>query len=551
MEKIKIVIVDDEARIRRGIERMVRSCGDEWEIIGTYSDGQEAYDALVGHTTSFDLLLTDVRMPEMDGLSLVKELKNHLSFLTIFISGYDDFQYLQTAIREGAVDYILKPIDRELFQIQLNEVKQKILTIQMDRHEMDVMQKKASRLEYTEQIQLLSEMTWHEDKDISFLDWTKQFPNGGYYLINISVEHAFSKTKEFSSMEWNKWTLAAEKVIEETLTSFFYNSTRKYWWWRGGKFSYWLLLFHGDDCSDPSFITETEQFSEKVRYLIKRETPFTASIALGNEFFDLSQIVYMKNKLQKMLEFRMIEGSNRIFRPEISKYNTQEESKGISLSFHKTIEYILNAFEQENREELLHSLQFFFQELDKLPSPVQIKKAVHFLLVRIVNCYMKNGYIEDAPLFSEALQMTKDAPNLLQLKDSIKQWVLKVMSKMNTVHNREHKPIQVAKDWINTHLHENITIKKIAQQVYMNPNYFCDYFKVQTGETVLDYVTTARLEKAKEMLERTDLKVYDISVQVGYQDTKYFSRLFKQWMGQTPTQFREKQLTQPKNNSAI
>lgn len=552
MEKIKTIIVDDEARIRRGIERLVRSCGDEWEIIGTFSDGQEAYEALMKDSISFDLLLTDVRMPEMDGLSLVKELKKCFSFLTIFISGYDDFQYLQTAIREGAVDYILKPIDREQFQIQLNQVKQKVLSIQKEQNEKQLMQEKASKQEYTEQIQLLSEMTWNEDKDISFLDWTKQFSNGSYCLVNVSVEHAFSKTKEFTSEDWKTWTLAEEKIIEESVSSFFKNGIRRSWWWRGGKLSYWILVFHGEESSDPAFFTDTDQISDRVKDLIQRETPFTASIAISNEFFDLSQIVYLKSKLQQLLEFRMIEGSNQIFRPDILRNNMEDESKGISLSLLKPIEHILNSLEQETEEELLRSLQIFFKELDSLSSPIQINKAVHYLFVRIINTMMENNaYYEDTQLYLEATQMTHNAANLMQLKDHIKQWSLIIMSKMKTYHNRQHKPIQVAKDWIKNNLHENITIKKIAQQVYMNPNYFCDYFKAQTGETILDYVTIARLEKAKELLEKTDLKVYDISIKVGYQDTKYFSRLFKQWMGQTPTQYREKLFKKINENHSV
>jgi two-component system response regulator YesN len=73
----------------------------------------------------------------------------------------------------------------------------------------------------------------------------------------------------------------------------------------------------------------------------------------------------------------------------------------------------------------------------------------------------------------------------------------------------------------------------------MSPTYFSNFFKAQTGETILDYVTKCRLEKAKDLLGTTDLKIYDISTQLGYQDTKYFSRLFKQWYGQSPSQYRE------------
>ena len=102
--------------------------------------------------------------------------------------------------------------------------------------------------------------------------------------------------------------------------------------------------------------------------------------------------------------------------------------------------------------------------------------------------------------------------------------------------------IQKAKDYIQDHLGESITIKLIAQQVYMSPTYFSVYFKEQTGETILDYITKTRLKKATDLLETTDLKIYDIAVQLGYQDTKYFSRLFRQWYGYTPSQYREAHL---------
>lgn len=538
--KIRTIIVDDEARIRRGIERMVRSCGEEWEIVGVFSDGLEVYEAVLNESISFDLLLSDIKMPEMDGLTLNKELKKHLSFLTIFISGYDDFQFLQTALREGAVNYILKPIDKEQFQLQLKEVKQKILTIQKEKQEFLQIQDKASKLDYTKQIQILSEITWNEERDISYLDWTRQFPSGSYQLIHISVDQVLSKTKGFSSEDWNTWIFAIENILEETLSKKFQIDFVKSWWWRGSKFNYWVLLLNENDTRNPDFSAITEQFAEDFRFSIQYFTPFTTSIALGNEFSDLTLFSNMKNQLLTLLQFRIIQGGNQIFQSNLIKSFTVHKSKGITSSILKYTEQILNSFEQGKKEELIHSLQGFFREVESLSSPVDINEAVHYLVIRIVNSWMEHdGYSEDPDLLTEALQMTKNAANLVQLKDSIKLWVLKVMSKMTVLKNNQHNPIQVAKEWIKSNLHENITIKKIAQQVYMNPNYFCDYFKNQTGETILDYVTTVRLEKAKELLEKTDLKIYDLALQVGYQDTKYFSRLFKQLIGQTPSQYRD------------
>jgi two-component system, response regulator YesN len=537
MTLIRTVIVDDEGRIRRGIERMVRSLGDEWEIVGTFSDGLEVYDAVINQSLSFDLLISDIRMPEMDGLTLNKKLKSHLSFLTIFISGFDDFEYLQTALRDGAVNYILKPIDKEQFQIQMDEVKQKIQMLYKEKQEWHIMQEKASQLEYTKQLQLLSEMTWNEEKDIAYLDWIRQFPSGCYQLIHISMDQIFSQTREF---DWNSWTQKIENILEETVAGSIRVHQINSWWWRGSKLNYWMMLQIQDKAYAPNFLSISREFAEKLRISIHKSTHVTVSVALGHEFNDLALFSNMKNELHTLLQFRMIQGGNQVFETDLFEDIKVQKSKGISSSILKFTEQVINSFAQGKRDELLKALQGFFREIESLSSPIMINETIHYLLIGIVNNWIENdGYREDPDLLTDALNISKNAANFTQLKDRVKMWIVQVMEKMTDLKKEQHNPIQVAKEWIKNNLGSNISIKKIAQQVYMNPNYFCDYFKNQTGETILDYVTSARLEKAKELLEKTDKKIYDISLSVGYQDTKYFSRLFKQWIGQTPSQFRE------------
>ncbi|MEH7414878.1 helix-turn-helix domain-containing protein [Neobacillus drentensis] len=549
MTQIRTVIVDDEGRIRRGIERMVRSLGDEWEIVGVFSDGLEVYEAVINQSLSFDLLISDIRMPEMDGLTLNKKLKSQLSFLTIFISGFDDFEYLQTALRDGAVNYILKPIDKEQFQIQMDEVKQKIQMLNKEKQEWHRMQEKASQLEYTKQLQLLSEMTWNEEKDIAYLEWIRQFPSGCYQLIHISIDQIYSQTRENLPEDWNSWTQSIENIVEETVAGSIRVHQINSWWWRGNKLNYWILLQIQDKAYAPNFLSISREFAEKLRISIHKLTPVTVSVALGQEFNDLALFSDMKNELHSLLQFRMIQGGNQVFETDLLEGIKVQKSKGISSSILKFTEQVINSFAQGKRDDLLKALQGFFREIESLSSPVMINEAVHYLLIGIVNNWIENdGYSEDPNLLTDALNITKNAANFIQLKDRVKMWIVHVMEKMTDLKKEQHNPIQVAKEWIKNNLGDNISIKKIAQQVYMNPNYFCDYFKNQTGETILDYVTSARLEKAKELLEKTDLKIYDISLSVGYQDTKYFSRLFKQWIGQTPSQFREQFSKTPTEN---
>jgi len=98
--------------------------------------------------------------------------------------------------------------------------------------------------------------------------------------------------------------------------------------------------------------------------------------------------------------------------------------------------------------------------------------------------------------------------------------------------------IELATKWILDNLGENITIEKISSKVFMNPSYFSEYFKRKTGETVLDFVTRKRMEKAISLLQTTNIKIYEVSTLTGYTDTKYFSKLFKKYYGVLPSQIR-------------
>ncbi|SMQ63460.1 two-component system, response regulator YesN [Bacillus sp. OV166] len=540
MTTIKTIIVDDEARIRRGIERLVRSCGEEWEVIGTFSDGQEAYEAMTTCDEVVDLVITDVQMPEMDGLTLVKELKKSHSFFALIISGFDDFKYLQTALREGAVNYILKPVEREQFRVQMQEVKEKIMNKRNELREWEKVQETALQLTYTKQVQLLSEVTWNADTDLSLLDWTRLFPKGNYQLVYISVDQILSKTKGFNTEEWETWNFAVENIMSELIINDFHVPGVQNWWWRSGKLNFWLLLLNEEQERETSFESITEHFVGQLRNAIQRHTPFTVSIALGGEFEELSLLLSYRDQLLSLIQFRMIQGGNKVFQLDLIKTISDENPKGITSSVYKHVEQTIHALERGAEEEIVKSLQEFFSEIAALSSPVLIEEAVQYLSIRIVNRWMEHdGFGEDPYVLTEAMQLTKHAANFTQLKDSVKHWVLNVMKNMRALTYDQSSPVQQAKEWIQNNLGESITIKKIANYVYMNPNYFCEYFKNQTGETVLDYVTRSRLEKAKELLGTTDLKIYDISCQIGYQDTKYFSRLFKQWMGQSPSQYRE------------
>ena len=158
MEKIKVIVVDDEPRILKRMVRMVEDDGEVWEIIGAFSDGKEAIEKIEEKSLRFDLLLTDVQMPEITGLQLIKRLKDKMSFESIIISGFDDFVYLQSAIKEGVSNYLLKPVHREQLKEVLLQIQKKIETKRKEEKEKQQLQRKAEELDYTKQIYYLSQL---------------------------------------------------------------------------------------------------------------------------------------------------------------------------------------------------------------------------------------------------------------------------------------------------------------------------------------------------------------------------------------------------------
>ncbi|MCM3408398.1 response regulator [Metabacillus litoralis] len=536
---IKTILVDDEARLRRGVERLVKAQGEDWEIVGSFSSGDECLKLVQEQNLHFDLLITDVKMPGIDGLTLIKELKQIASFHAMVISGFDDFQFLQTAIREGASDYLIKPIDRDDFNKQLEKIKNKIVSNWHDSQYLEEVQLKASQLTHVKQLQLLSEMTWKQD--LSQLEWTKDFPNGQYLLMYISMDNLSSKSKLFQKEDWKAWSFALDNICEE-MTENLSSSFNIIWRWKGEDLSFWMLLHGQDSIQEESFVRETIQFADKVKQNIKKYTPFTCSIAVSRKINDLTLLASLKEELLTYIQFRLLLGHNQVITSATIEECKSNKKGSNSKEIENRINKILLSLDSKDQSKINHEISNFLNMFQTLSSPEEIEQSLQVFGIRMINYIMKHSQENDEiPLLDELFGLIKKTGNLLELRNEVYHWIKKVLGiiiRNNEVQHVEH--IDVAKKWIIKHLEQNITIQKIASQVYMNPTYFCEYFKNQTGETVLDFVTRARIEKARDLLVNTNLKIYDISEKVGYSDTKYFSKLFKKHYGETPSKYKEK-----------
>ncbi|GKU81902.1 helix-turn-helix domain-containing protein [Niallia sp. NCCP-28] len=538
MERVKTVIVDDEPKILNRLIRIVQSCGDEWEIVGTFSDGKEAYDGIKQGFLSFDLLLTDVQMPEMNGLELVHSLKDDgWEFEAIIISGYDQFSYLQTAMRQGVSNYLLKPINKTQMAAELGGIREKIEKKRAEQKEIKNLEHKASELNYAKQVQFLTQSQVYMAEP-NEKEWVYLFGDKRYQLLYLSIDQ---NIKQSLSKDLKRWIRSVnqevEAILRSCLSNFAASAQADTWLWKEDLFSFWLLVAVSQE---GEILSITEELVHLIRDKAKKEAGNTISMAIGESFFALDKFIENKKRLEELMQNRIVYGSNKVFWLEKLEREEGKYVKSIGNDLVKDVQQIIYSLENGTKQQLAETLEQYFKNLHHLKSARFIEEAVQLLGIRMMNRWIElDAFREKRELFQEVLTLTKNTANFYQLTDKIKNWVFTVRELINQVKEDETDPIHKAKMYIEEHLGESITIKIIAQHVYMSPTYFSHYFKEQTGETVLDYITKCRLKKAREMLETTDAKIYDISFLLGYQDTKYFSRLFRQWYGYSPSQYRE------------
>ncbi|SDT43358.1 two-component system, response regulator YesN [Paenibacillaceae bacterium GAS479] len=544
MQTIRTLIVDDEEMIRNGIARLVHSCGEEWEIVATLSDGQEAMDYLNQSFGAVDLLITDVKMPVMDGLTLISEGRRHYSFFPLVISGYDEFQYIQSALREGAVDYFLKPIDREQFRARMAEIKVKIQSGRVQHMKWTELERKSEKLKITEQIQLLSYVT-SAGLDSSRLGyWVDGFPKGCYALLYTSLDALPVKTRSYTIKDWEAYAYVLENIIKEIVEKRGSDTEHIGWCWRGDELNFWILLCTLENGRE-SLEWTVHELSDHIRSAVRSYTPFTVSISYGGQIEDLYMLPEAKDGALSLMYNRLLYGGNQLFNREGIQRQADTSLDQIDTGLMAIVQRMKQAIEQLNETSAVQLTKEFFGRLEQMDSPATIQRALMnaFILIHSVGVEMRVNTVGIDTL-ENRIQTIKRAINLNELRSELDKGIAQLIHQIKEIRQSgSMKPIEQAKTWIIANFQHDLTIKRIAEQVHMNPSYFCRHFKTQTGETILDYITGLRMAKAKELLMNPQLKLYDISAQVGYQDVKYFSKLFKQWVGETPSKYREFKLS--------
>lgn len=538
MSEIKVFLVEDELVIRRGIKNSIEWEKAGYKFVGEASDGELAYPMIIKEKP--DILITDIRMPFMDGLELSKLVRKELPDIKILIlSGYDEFEYAKEAIRLGVTEYLLKPISSAKLMEVLDQVS---ASIRQEKEDKDLVRKYMEEMrENTEQ----EKKKFFEQMIAGKLTMIEAIETGEKYDMNLSAGTynilLFRFLTDMGNAAEGEVFVNVEKEVEKMMANTFF----AYEFPRG--MEGWAFLLTADD--EEQMKERQLEFSSRLEEIMKRSKAVGYFGGIGKPVSRLRELKESFREAEKAMAGRFIMEPNRILTAEEVKNGQNTHDLGdITLTNFGEIEKVrtmLEKFLNNGAEgEIDEFVETYMQELseENLKSMLMRQYVImDAYIVMMTFCEKLEGFNEKNKSETEEI---KNRMKMIKTPEEIKEYIRMLLRKIigirNAVSGRRYADIiETAKNQIaNYYMTEEISLNSVAAEVGMSPSYFSSIFSREVGQTFVEYLTEIRMDKAKELLMCSSMKTSEIGYEVGYKDPHYFSYIFKKTQKCTPKEFR-------------
>lgn len=535
MEKIKIFLVEDEIVIRNGIKNSIEWEKEGYEFVGEASDGELAYPMILKEKP--DILITDIRMPFMDGLELSRLAKQELPDIRILIlSGYDEFDYAKEAIRIGVTEYLLKPVSASKLLESLKGVSQ---LIRQEKEEKELLKRYAEDMQENterEKLKLFGQLI------SGGLSTAEAISLGRQYDMNLSA-HVYEIVlfKFFSVIGvGGKPNLVVEAC--ESLEGMIRNIPYIYIFQRG--IDGWAFLLTADD--EEQMEQKTSRLAKHIESMMEDYKELEYFGGIGKAVMRLRELPQSFSDADHAFSGRFLSRLNRIVRVKDLKDMQGLEDFGVRgfgeiERTRESVEKFLNNGTQEEIEEFTKAYMKEMPE-DNFKSMLMRQYIVMDVYIVIMSFCERIGTSDDT--FQEEAESFQAAIQKIHTADEMQKYMRKFLSRAielrDMVSGRRYSDIiEAAKEKIeSTYMLEEISLNTVAAGVGMSPSYFSSVFSREMGKTFVEYLTGIRMDKAKELLMCSSMKTSEIGYEVGYKDPHYFSYLFKKTQGCSPKEYR-------------
>ena len=536
MDLYRIMVVDDEEEIRLGIIKKI-----DWEANGfiVVADAENGQDALEkAEKLQPDVIMTDIKMPFMDGLELGKRLSESMPSTKIIVfSGCDDFEYAHRAIKLNVIEYVLKPIN----SIELIEVLKR-LKIQLD-HEYDEKRNLQTLYKhYVESLPVIREQflvgaiegrisknQWHEQSEKLDIAFKAEY-------LSVALIHAdgtlISQDANTLSIQKDSAliSISIKKIVDENMG--------KYCEFISFPYSDMVVVI-GNFAKKEDILLFIKGINEVCK-IYERIIGLTMSAGVGYVYNDPLEIRLSYRSAQTALDYRFILGTGKaIYIDDV------EPDNSIQLQFDEQEERsMLNAIKISSEEEITETIDSLFRKIEDLLLPFN-KYRIYLMeimtsLLKLIQAYNLN--IDE--IFGENFNCYSYLDSLNSIHE-VKKWFINKAIRVNVFIKKERINssmilIEKAKQYVKDNYNDcDMSVEKLCSELHVSPTYFSTIFKRETEMNFVNFLTTVRLEQAVKLLNTTDDKTYMIADKVGYPEANYFSYVFKRKYGVSPSKYRK------------
>lgn len=528
-----IMLADDEEEVRKAIIRKM-----DWEklgfkVVGDAENGEDALEKL--EQLEPDVVMTDIRMPYMDGLTLAARIREqHPSIKILIFSGYDDFEYAQQAIKLGVTEYILKPVNcQELAEI-LERVRLNLDQEIEQRRNIDTL-----RESYLGSLPILREL-FLNDLVRKTADIGSVMPKLREYGIDIldarkwlaaviHVEQVERTEGQVLSQHQELIPISVRGLAEDHLKPYcrfaIFNSME----------GITVIAAVDGDNTQTGLMNVLNDICKESRRMLE----VAITVGVGHSCDTLQEIARSYQTAVDALGYRAIVGKGRVIyindvepvsRGKLQMDAGEEEELAAAVKFgpQSRIASVIHQLAARMDDAKVHARQYQVYML-----------SIANCIIRLMQQYDLNM----DQMFEEQITYRNILDNIC-CREEFAERIIPIACRMNEAMNQERdnttrNVIRKAKEYIREHYaNPELSVEMICRHLHMSPAYFSTMFKKETGQTYINYLTEVRLKKAVELLNETDDKTYVIAGKVGYQEQNYFSYVFKKRFGVSPTKYR-------------
>jgi two-component system response regulator YesN len=541
----KLMLVEDEEDVREGIIQEIDWSALGYEIVGTAENGKEAVELIERSVP--DVVVTDIQMPFMDGMQLSEIIKARYPMTKVIIlTGYDEFEYAQKAIKLHIDEYVLKPFSAQ----ELIEVLKKV----RDQIDHEISQKENVHIleeHYRKSLPVLREVflaslltrkllqTEIEEKAFNY----NLELNGNGFVVSViridtylEVEETLHSTNSAQSLRYSKdqelKLFALLNIAEEI----------------GHKHELGRVYLHDGQVIvltvSPSndrelILKKTLPVLEEIRQSIDKYLKFTVTIGVGTVSQRITDVHYSYKDAIFALDYRLILGNNRVICIDDVEKRYVEKLRFDELKEHALIRCIKVGSASGMKE----TVEDLFQGI--ADAAVSYKEYQIYLLEIVTSLLRaaKDSSLDFDEVFGQEFNPFSEINRFTNLQEA-KEWMLtlctSMMNRLASDRQYTYKTlVEQAKEFTLQHYADSdITIQKVCNHLHISAGYFSSIFKKETKMTFVNYLMHIRMEEAKSLLRTTDLKAFEIADKVGYTDPNYFSFSFRKQVGISPKEYR-------------